>query len=141
MTVITGNPIFDALGTLMIGTLLILIAIVLGIETKSLLVGEGASDADHHAIVAAIEGGHEIEKLIHVKTLYLGPDELLVAAKVSFAADRTLGDVAHDINTIETRVRTAVPIAKVIFLEPDVFRADLVGPQPTTDAIVLKSED
>lgn len=141
MTVITGNPIFDALGTLMIGALLILIAIVLGIETKSLLVGEGASDADHHAIVAAIEDGDEIEKLIHVKTLYLGPDELLVAAKLGFAADRSLGDVARDINTIEARVRKAVPIAKVIFLEPDIFRTELVGPQPTTDAIVLKSAD
>jgi len=139
LTVITGNPVFDAIGTLMIGTLLIIIAIVLGIETKSLLVGEGATDADHRLIVEAITEGGEIERLIHIKTLYLGPDELLVAAKLGFATDRTLADVAHDIDAIEKRVRAAVAAARVIYLEPDVFRGD--HPHPATDQIVLRSTD
>ncbi len=139
LTVITGNPVFDAIGTLMIGTLLILIAIVLGIETKSLLVGEGATESDHRLIVEAITEGGEIERLIHIKTLYLGPDELLVAAKLGFPTDRTLADVAHDIDAIEKRVRRAVAAARVIYLEPDVFRGD--HPHPATDQIVLKSTD
>ncbi|HAN25720.1 MAG TPA: cation transporter, partial [Microbacterium ginsengisoli] len=91
---LTGNPVFDALGTLLIGLLLIAVAIVLGIETKSLLVGEGARPADQRAIEAAITGGGEISHLIHIKTLYLGPDELLVAAKLGFAADLPLARVA-----------------------------------------------
>jgi len=138
LTVLTGDPLFDALGTLMIGTLLILIAIVLGIETKSLLVGEGADAADHDAIVRAIEAGGEIEKLIHMKTLYLGPDELLVAAKLGFAADKPLGAVAADINTVEKRVRDAVPAARIIYLEPDIYRAQ---PSLPTEAVVLPSSD
>jgi len=138
LTVLTGDPLFDALGTLMIGTLLILIAIVLGIETKSLLVGEGADAADHDAIVRAIEDGGEIEKLIHMKTLYLGPDELLVAAKLGFAADKPLGAVAADINTVEKRVRDAVPAARIIYLEPDIYRAQ---PSLPTEAVVLPSSD
>ncbi len=138
LTVLTGDPLFDALGTLMIGTLLILIAIVLGIETKSLLVGEGANAADHDSIVRAIEDGGEIEKLIHIKTLYLGPDELLVAAKLGFAADRPLGEIAAAINTVEKRIRDAVPAARVIYLEPDIYRAPRDLP---TAAVVLPSSD
>ncbi len=126
MTAITGNSIFDAIGTLLIGTLLILVAVTLGVETKSLLVGEGASARDHAAIVAAIEAGGEAE-IIHLKTLYLGPDELLVAAKLGFAADMALGAVAEDIDAVEQRVRAAVPTARVIYLEPDIVRAAGTG--------------
>lgn len=140
MTVITGNPFFDALGTLMIGCLLILVAIVLGIETKSLLVGEGATDADLNRIIAAIEKGPEVEKLIHIKTLYLGPEEMLVAAKIGVPQDKPLLDVAADINAVEERIREAVPVAQVIYLEPDVYRPAGL-PQPETDAIILKSTD
>ncbi|MGL4256120.1 MAG: cation diffusion facilitator family transporter, partial [Microbacterium sp.] len=140
MTWITHNPLFDAIGTLMIGTLLILVAITLGIETKSLLVGEGATDADHDRIVSAITGGPEIEKLIHIKTLYLGPDELLVAAKLGFASDRPLADVAADIDRIETRVREAVPTARVIYFEPDIYRPG-DDPAPPTEEFVIRSAD
>ncbi len=140
MTWLTHNPLFDAIGTLMIGTLLILVAITLGIETKSLLVGEGATDADHDRIVGAITDGGEIEKLIHVKTLYLGPDELLVAAKLGFASDRPLADVAADIDRIETRVRAAVPAARVIYFEPDIYRPG-DDPAPPTEEFVIRSAD
>ena len=140
LTVITGNPVFDAIGTLMIGTLLVVIAIVLGIETKSLLVGEGATDADHQRIVSAIVDGPEIEKLIHIKTLYLGPDELLVAAKVGVASDAPLAHVAGDIDRVEARIREAVPAARVIYLEPDIYRPS-DDPTPPTSEFVIKSTD
>lgn len=131
MSWLTGDPVFDAIGTLMIGTLLILVALTLGIETKSLLVGEGATRADRDRIVAAIENSGSIERLIHLKTLYLGPDELMVAGKLGFAADKTLREVAADIDVIEARVREAVPIARVIYFEPDIYHAP---GEPRTDA-------
>ncbi|SFN39296.1 cation diffusion facilitator family transporter [Mycetocola miduiensis] len=140
VSVITGDGTWDAIGTLFIGTLLILVAVVLGIETKSLLVGEGATDTDTAAITAAIEGGGEIEKLIHMKTLYLGPDELLVAAKLGFATDLPLGVVSGYIDVIEQRIRAAVPAARVIYLEPDVYRRPAPD-APATEQIVLGSED
>ncbi len=137
---LTGDPVFDAIGTLMIGTLLILVAITLGVETKSLLVGEGARPADLTAIVAAIQDGPEIRRVIHIKTLYLGPDELLVAAKLAFASDGPLATIAHDIDAVEARIRAAVPIARVIYLEPDLYRPD-ADHAPPTEAVILKSED
>lgn len=140
LTVITGDSMYDALGTLMIGLLLIVIAIVLGIETKSLLIGEGASRADHDLIVDAIKSGPDVERLIHIKTLYLGPDELMVAAKIALKADKTVREAADDINEIERSIRDAVPAARVIYLEPDVYRPSL-DPEPPTDAFVLKSSD
>jgi cation diffusion facilitator family transporter len=140
LTAITHNPIFDAIGTLMIGTLLILVAITLGIETKSLLVGEGATDADHRRIVDAIHAGPEVHKLIHIKTLYLGPDELLVAAKLGFAADAPLAHIASDIDRVEDRVREAVPAARVIYFEPDIYRPG-DDPTPPTSEFVIKSTD
>ncbi|WP_136708167.1 cation diffusion facilitator family transporter [Agromyces sp. H66] len=137
LTVLTGDPLFDAIGTLMIGTLLILVAIILGIETKSLLVGEGATQADHAKIERAILAGPEAERIIHMKTLYLGPDELLVAAKVGFHADRRLLEVSTATNVIEQRIREAVPAARVIYVEADVY-VDPAAPAPATDAIVIK---
>ena len=82
LAVVTGNTAWDAVGSILIGVLLVVVALVLGIETKSLLVGEGASPADDAAIAAAIPRPG-IERIIHMKTLYLGPDEMLVAAKVA----------------------------------------------------------
>ena len=137
LTVITGDEIWDAVGTLAIGTLLILVAIILGVETKSLLVGEGATEADLDRIVSAIEDGPEVEKLIHIKTLYLGPDELLVAAKIGMPTDRTLAQASADIDVVEGRIRSAVPIARVVYLEPDVYRpgdAPAVAPGHSTVA-------
>jgi cation diffusion facilitator family transporter len=139
-TIITGDSIFDAIGTLAIGVLLVLVAIVLGIETKSLLVGEGASSVDTDAIRAAINAQPQVEALIHMKTLYLGPDELLVAAKVAFARSRKLADIAADINGLEATIRSAVPIARVIYIEPDVYVQPNAA-NPATDAIVIKAAD
>lgn len=139
LTAITGNSAFDAIGTLAIGVLLVLVAVTLGVETKSLLVGEGAGAGDRAAITSAITAGDEVDHLIHMKTLYLGPDELLVAAKLGFAADKPLGQVAADIDVIETRIRAAVPVARAIYLEPDLYRHP--HPAPPTDTVILRSAD
>ncbi|RZU66713.1 cation diffusion facilitator family transporter [Microterricola gilva] len=137
LTAITGNGVYDAVGTLFIGLLLIAVAIVLGIETKSLLVGEGANPADAVAIEDAILAGTEHEGIIHMKTLYLGPDELMVGAKIAFSAEKRFADVATGIDAIEARIRVAVPIARVIYLEPDVY-SKFNGPNPPTDTFVIK---
>jgi divalent metal cation (Fe/Co/Zn/Cd) transporter len=121
MTLITDNGIWDAAGTAMIGVLLVAIAVILALETKSLLLGEGATDEDARAIEQAITAGDEIERIIHMKTLHLGPEELLVAAKVAVRHDETAADVARGINAAEERIRAAVPIARVIYLEPDIY--------------------
>jgi cation diffusion facilitator family transporter len=118
---ITGDVVWDGIGTIAIGVLLVLVAIVLGIETSSLLIGEGATAADLQKIRAAINGGSDVESIIHMKTLYLGPDELMVAAKVALPAATSLAEVSASIDTVEARIREAVPIARVIYLEPDVL--------------------
>jgi cation diffusion facilitator family transporter len=140
LTIITGDSTWDALGTIAIGILLILVAIVLGIETKSLLVGEGASVADTVAIRDAINAQPEVEALIHLKTLYLGPEELLVGAKVAFARATTVVDLARSINTLEAAVRVAVPEARVIYIEPDVYIAPNDS-HPSTDTFVIRGAD
>ncbi len=140
LTILTGDSLWDAIGTLAIGVLLILVAIVLGIETKSLLVGEGATAEDANRIRDAINANPDVEALIHMKTLYLGPDELLVAAKIAFASGSRLSDVAATINAVEADIRSAVPIARVIYLEPDVYVTPGEG-NPPTDAFVIKAAD
>jgi cation diffusion facilitator family transporter len=140
LTVITGNAVFDAIGTLCIGALLVLVAVILGVETKSLLVGEGARPADAELIRDAINAEPSVEALIHMRTLYLGPDELLVGAKVAFASKKKLADVAAAINALEARIRDAVPIARVIFIEPDVYVSQADG-NVSTEAIIIKASD
>jgi len=140
LTVITGDGIWDALGTLAIGILLVLVAIVLGIETKSLLVGEGANTEDAVKIRDAINAEEQVEALIHMKTLYLGPDELLVGAKVAFGRTKKLADVASAINDVEAAIRAAVPAARVIYIEPDVYVAPNDA-NPATDVFVIKAAD
>lgn len=140
LTILTGEPRWDAVGTLAIGALLITVAVILGIETKSLLVGEGATPGDAARIRDAINGNPDVEALIHLKTLYLGPEELLVAAKLAFASTAQLADVARSIDTVEASIRAAVPFARQIYLEPDVYRAPDAA-HPSTDSIVIKGTD
>ena len=123
----TGDPRWDAVGSIAIGLLLVTIAIVLAIETKGLLIGESAGTVERGAIVAAIEGGEHVERLIHIRTEHLGPDEILVAAKVEFDTALTFTELAAAIDGVEARIREAVPIARLIYLEPDVHRAPSTG--------------
>ncbi|GHB83172.1 transporter [Streptomyces cirratus] len=119
----TGNGIWDGIGTLCIGVLLIVIALVLAAETKSLLLGEAAGAEDVEKIKAALVDGDVVTRVIHMRTLHLGPEELLVAAKIAVQHDDTAAEVANAINAAEARIREAVPIARVIYLEPDIYHA------------------
>jgi cation diffusion facilitator family transporter len=123
MAMITEEPVWDAVGTLMIGVLLAIIAVILAFETKSLLIGEGADPGTEQEIRTALEGSPEVDRIIHMKTLHLGPEELLVAAKIAVSHDDTAADVARGIDEAEQRIRAAVPIARVIYLEPDLDRS------------------
>lgn len=122
MTLVTGDGRWDAIGSAAIGLLLVVIAIVLAVETKSLLLGESASRKDVDAIRAALVGPG-VPSVIHLRTLHLGPEELLVAAKIEVPAASSAADVAEAIDAAEQRVRAAVPIARVIYLEPDLRHA------------------
>lgn len=124
---LTGDGVWDGLGSICIGVLLVVIAVILGIETKSLLVGEGARPADVNGIRSALEGTPGFDRLIHMKTLYLGPEELMVAAKVGVDATLSAVEVSKAIDEAERRVRAAVPVARVIYLEPDLFDANRGG--------------
>ena len=124
---VTDNARWDGVGTLAIGILLGLIAIVLAIEMKSLLIGEGALPEELDAITAAISDADQVDHLIHLRTNYLGPEELLVGAKVAFRRGMSTSELADAIDATETAIRAQVPIARIIYLEPDLYEEDHVG--------------
>lgn len=123
LTVLTGNPVWDGVGTMAIGVLLAVIAVVLMAETHSLLIGEGATREDCRAIRAAMEETAHVDRVIHLRTQYLGPEEMLVGAKIALASKTDLQTVAATIDAAEAAIRAAVPAASVIYLEPDLDRA------------------
>ena len=122
LTVITGDGVWDGAGSLAIGVLLACVAAVLAVEMKSLLIGESASAETERAIVAALEAGPEVQCVIHLRTLHMGPESLLVAAKIAISGADSAALVAAGIDAAERRVRQAVPIAELIYLEPDIYR-------------------
>ena len=131
LAVLTGNGSWDGAGSVAIGLLLAFVAVVVARETKSLLIGESASAEAERTIVAALENGPELERVIHLRTVHLSPDSLLVAAKVAVRADDSAATVVRGIDSAESRVRAALPIARVIYLEPDIYqesRADQTDP-------------
>ena len=131
LSVLTGNGSWDGAGSVAIGLLLAFVAVVVARETKSLLIGESASAEAEATIVAALENGPELERVIHLRTVHLSPDSLLVAAKVAVRTDDSAATVVRGIDAAESRVRAALPIARVIYLEPDIYqesRADQTDP-------------
>ncbi|SCK49178.1 cation diffusion facilitator family transporter [Streptomyces sp. WMMB 714] len=129
----TGDGVWDGIGTLCIGVLLVVIAIVLAAETKSLLLGEAADPAEREKIRAALVDGDSVTRIIHMRTLHLGPEELLVAAKIAVQHDDSAADVARAIDAAEERIRASVASARVIYLEPDVYRPEPAS-APTAEA-------
>jgi cation diffusion facilitator family transporter len=123
LSAVFDDPRFDAAGSVVIGALLGVIAIVLAIEMKSLLIGESAAMEIQGAIQTTIERSHSVRKLIHMRTLHLGPDELLVAVKVEFDVGLDIPGLASAIDDLETAIRQRVPIARVIYVEPDITRS------------------
>jgi cation diffusion facilitator family transporter len=132
----TDDARWDAVGSMSIGVLLIVIAIVLVVEMKSLLIGESATTDVRAAIVAAIESSSHVDRLIHIRTEHIGPDEILVGAKVQYASSLSTDGLVAAINATEDAIRASVPAATVIYVEPDVHRADhheLVAPAESPD--------
>jgi len=119
---VTGDAVWDGVGTLGIGILLAVIAVILAIEMKSLLIGESATPDNYRSIENAIENSPDVVRVIHLRTQHLGPDELLVGAKVQFRRDITLDELAAAIDDVEVRVRAVVPIARPFYVEPDIYR-------------------
>ena len=123
ITAATHNPAFDAVGTITIGLLLMVVAVILSIEMHSLLIGEAASAAEIAAIQAALVAVPDFERVIHLRTMHLGPDEILVAAKVAARSTVDSASLSRQINEAEQRIRAAVPSSRVIYIEPDLFQA------------------
>jgi cation diffusion facilitator family transporter len=124
---VTGDARWDGVGSFAIGTLLIVIAVFLSIEMSSMLVGESALPEQERAIREALAAEPDIDRVIHLRTLHVGPDELLVAAKIAVGRADTAAQVAQAIDAAEARVRAVVPMAKYLFLEPDIDRAPRSG--------------
>jgi cation diffusion facilitator family transporter len=123
LAVITGNGVWDGVGSAVIGVLLAVVACVLAVETKSMLIGESAVGEMEKKIVAELESVEEIDRVIHLRTLHMGPEELLVAVKIAVTSDDTAAEVARGIDAAESRIREAVPMARHIYIEPDLDRA------------------
>ena len=124
LTVLTDEPVWDGVGTLAIGILLGIVAVILIIEMQSLLIGEGATSAQEDAIRSNLVDGNTIDRVIHLRTQYLGPEEILVAAKIGVAPGMDIESIAAAIDAAESRVRSALPAARLIYLEPDLYRVE-----------------
>jgi cation diffusion facilitator family transporter len=127
LAAVTGDPIWDGIGTVGIGLLLLVIATVLTVEMRSLLLGEAATTEDIAAIVAAVDGSEGVTRIIDLRTQHIGPEELLVAGKVEFDRSLTMSGVSDAIDRCETAIRQVVPHARRIYLEPDLFDPNHVG--------------
>lgn len=123
LTILTGNPVWDGVGTMLIGALLFVIAVILMVEMHSLLIGESATGEELGAIQTALEQTEHVDRVIHLRTQYLGPEEMLVGAKIALAPATDLATVAAAIDRAEAAVRAAVPTVGVIYIEPDLDRS------------------
>ena len=126
-SVATGNPRWDGVGTVLIGVLLGVIAVILAIEMKGLLIGEGAGPKEYSKIKGAIKQTPRVDHIIHLRTQYLGPDQLLVAAKLAFDQSLDVAGLADVVNEVEQRIREEVPHATPIYVEPDLMRDSVDG--------------
>ncbi len=122
LSIITGDGVYDGIGSVLIGVLLGVIAIFLCIEMKSLLIGESASREERDLIRAAIESSEGVTGLIHERTEHLGPEDILVAVKVAFEPHMTVAELAVAVDRLEANVRAQVPHVGLIYVEPDLHR-------------------
>jgi cation diffusion facilitator family transporter len=137
LSALTGDGRWDGAGSLAIGLLLATAAAILAVEMKSLLIGEAASDEMQRMVITALEDGPEVDRVIHMRTVHLSPDSILVAAKIAVRPADTAAQVAAGIDAAEKRVREAVPIAQTIYLEPDIYRP---GPADQTDPSIRAAQ-
>ena len=129
---VTGNPRWDAVGSVAIGVLLIVVAFVLAREMKGLLVGEAADPEVERAIIDAVNAAPRVRRVIHLRTMHVGPDEALVALKVEFDHSLGIHELADAIDETERHLRDAVPLAKTVYIEPDIYRAERAGADPSS---------
>ncbi|MCK9904336.1 cation diffusion facilitator family transporter [Parafrankia colletiae] len=122
LTLLLDEPLWDAAGTLAIGILLLAVAVIVAIETYGMLVGEAAAPPTVETIRRALASAPAVTAVIHMRTLHLGPEELLVAAKIGIEPDLTAAQVAGAIDEAEALLRQAVPAARRVYLEPDILR-------------------
>jgi cation diffusion facilitator family transporter len=127
LAIATGDARYDGFASIAIGILLGVIAMVMSAEMKSLLMGESADPAKRSEIRSFLESHPAVRRIIHMRTQHLGPDELLVAAKLEFSSDLVVLDLARAIDEIEDAIREHVSIARVIYIEPDVYRGENAG--------------
>jgi cation diffusion facilitator family transporter len=123
ISIATHNGVWDGLGSIAIGALLVVVAVILGIQMSSLLIGEAAAPEDVRAIETALLESKSVIRVIHLRTLHIGPEQLVVAAKIAVSHDDTAAHIAREIDAAEVRVRAAVPMADLIFIEPDIYDA------------------
>ena len=139
LSALTGNGRWDGAGSLAIGALLATAAAILAVEMKSLLIGESASAEIQRMIIAALEDGPEVVRVIHMRTVHMSPDSILVAAKIAVRETDSAAQIAAGIDAAERRVRAAVPIAKTIYLEPDIYRPSEADHTDPSIRAVLRS--
>ncbi|MCA0308948.1 MAG: cation diffusion facilitator family transporter [Actinobacteria bacterium] len=132
LTLVTHNGVWDVVGTSLIGVLLIIVAITLAIETRSLLLGESATPEAVSAITASLASAAGVQRVIHLKTLHLGPDEVLVAAKIAVEPTESAARVAEVIDNAEVAIRAANPQVTALYLEPDIERGTAGDAAPAT---------
>ncbi len=139
LSVVTGNGRWDGAGSLGIGLLLGTAAAILAVEMKSLLIGESASPEMQRMIIAALEDGPELVRVIHLRTVHMSPDAVLVAAKVAVPESEAARQITVGIDAAERRVRSAVPVATTIYLEPDIYRPEKPDSTDPSIRAVLRS--
>jgi cation diffusion facilitator family transporter len=139
LSALTGDGRWDGAGSLAIGILLAAAAAILAVETKSLLIGESAGAEVQRMIVAALEEGPDVRRVIHLRTVHIGPDSLVVTAKIAVPEQYSAVQVAAAIDAAEDRVRAAVPFARTIYLEPDIYRPDLADQADPSIRAVLRA--
>lgn len=131
LALITDNAYWDVAGTALIGLLLVAVAVALAIETKSLLLGESATPSTILALKGELVRVPGVERVIHMKTLHLGPEEILVAAKIAVRPEESATEVAAIIDRAEERIRTVEPMVTALYLEPDIYARDYApAPRP-----------
>lgn len=124
-SMVTGDPVYDAIGSILVGVLMLVATGAAAVQMKGLLIGETASYAQEESIAAAIEIEPSVTRIVHMRCQHIGPDELLVGAKVELVDGLDLGEVTEVVTRLEASVRRAVPAARIMYLEPDVFRTTL----------------
>jgi cation diffusion facilitator family transporter len=122
MTSATDDPRWDAAGSIAIGVLLVVIAAILAVRMKQLLIGESASDEDQLAVTNSLMSADEVDRVIHMRTIYFGPDDMMVAVKLAFRPDLRISELASAIDAAESRLREDVPSVDLVYIEPDLYR-------------------